>query len=360
MYIFSIVYGISFVIALTFPIAVKCWLPASTEPNRWIQNCVPFSVFMTSAFPIAMGIFAVTIFSLKDVNGIDVFAVKTFGAPSLLFASIAALLFLVVLTSVIVLHDFTSRPVGPYILRRHIAAEAFQLEKELRDAAKTESRDAAKTVRVRRRRRAGTRRGAGQAKSNSRSSEITTKIQRYQSLVRLNSLREIRKRGNLVAAAYLGIAWMGCMCVIFYFWYVAVLVLSNQKLPDGAISKLLMVFILLITWLPMRLHMDWYQNYFHNPEWLTKSNGGFFLGIIVTTAGIALLIFFTKPEGIVIACGIANLLGLLSVVFVGVFKPEWLRTFAEAFQSMPFVYFFAAYVLVLFVTVTVGIRILNT
>src|SRR5205807_2164600 len=107
-------------------------------------------------FPIAMGIFAVTIFSLKDVNGIDVFAVKTFGTPSLLFASIVALLFLVVLTSVVVLHDFTSRPVGPYILRRHIAAEAFQLEKELRDAAKT--------VRARKRRRAGTRRSAAQAK----------------------------------------------------------------------------------------------------------------------------------------------------------------------------------------------------
>src|ERR1700694_2789808 len=125
MYIFSIVSGTSFVMSLMFPIAVKLCLPSSTKPARWIQNCVPFSVFMTSAFPIAMGIFAVTIFSLKDVNGIDVFAVKTFGTPSLLFASIVALLFMVVLTSVIVLHDFTSRPVGPYILRRHIAAEAF-------------------------------------------------------------------------------------------------------------------------------------------------------------------------------------------------------------------------------------------
>jgi hypothetical protein len=305
---------------------------------------------MLSAFPIAMGIFAVTISSLKNLNGIDVFAVTTFGTASLLYASIAALLFLFGFTSVIVLHDFTSRPVGPYILRGHIAAEAFQLEKELRDAAKAV---------VRNRRRAGKRRGAAQAKSHSSSAAMTTKIRRYQSLVQLNSLREIFKHGNLVAAAYLGIAWIGCMCCIFYFWYIAVLVLSSQKLPDGTISKLVTVFILLITWLPMRVHMDWYQNYFHNPKWLIKSNG-LLLGIVVATAGMVLLIFITKPEAIAIVCAVVNALVLLFVGFAGRFKPEWLRALAEAFQSMPFVIFFGIYVMFLLVTVTIGIRILHT
>lgn len=351
MHIFLIVCGTFIVIGSMFPITVSFWLPASTKPNRWIQNCPPFSVYMLSAFPIAMGIFAVTISNLKDLNGIDVFAATTFGAASLFYASLVALLFLFGFTTVIVLHDFTSRPVGPYILRRRIAVEAFQLEKELRAAART--------AKTRKPRRTGTRKGSAQTKSSPPRSEITAKIRRYQSLVQLNSVREILKRGNLVAAAYLGIAWIGCLSCIFYFWYVAVLVLSNQKLPDGTISKLLTVFILLITWLPMRLHMDWYQNYFHNPKWLIKSYG-FLLGIVVASAGLILLIFITKPEAIAIVCAVVNALILLFVGFAGRFKPEWLRALAEAFQSMPFVCFFGAYIIFLFVTVTIGIRILNT
>jgi hypothetical protein len=306
---------------------------------------------MLSAFPIAMGIFAVTISSLKTLNGIDVFSATTFGDASLLYTSAAALLFLFGLTSVIVLHDFTSRPVGPYILRKNIAAEAFRLEKELRDAAKINK--------TKRRRPVGTRKRAAHRKSKSASSENTATIRRYQNLVQLNSLKEIFQNGNVVAAAYLGIAWIGCMCVIFYFWYVAVLVLSNQKLPDGTISKLLTVFVLLITWLPMRVHMDWYQNYFHNPKWLIKSNG-FLMGIVMAAAGLGLLIFITKPEAIAIVCAVVNALVLLFVGVAGRFKPEWLRALADAFQAMPFVYFLAAYIIFFFVIVTIGIRILNT
>lgn len=351
MHIFSIVCGIFLVIGLMFPITVTLCLPPSTKPNRWIQNCLPFSVYMLSAFPIAMGIFAVTISSLKDINGIDVFAATTFGTASLLYASIAALVFLFGFTSVIVFNDFTSRSVAPYILKGDIAAEAFRLEKELRDAAKT--------IKVGRRRRAGARRGAAQAKSTAPLTESRAKIRRYQSLVQLNSLREIFKHGNLIAASYLAIALIGTMCCIFYFWYVAVLVLSNQKLPDGTVSKLLTVFILLITWFPMRVHMDWYQNHFHNRDWLKQSNG-FWMGIVVAAASLIFVVFITKPEAIAIVCAVVNALVLLFVGLAGRFKPEWLRTSAEAFQSMPFVYFLGSYVIFFIVTVAIGIRILNT
>ena len=350
MHIFVIVCGTSLIIASLFPIAVKFWLPASTKPNRWIQNCLPFSVFMHSAFPIAMGIFAVTIFNLKDVNGIDVFAVKTFGTHSLFFASIIALLFMFGFASVIVLHDFTSRHVGPYILRRDIAVQAFRLEKELRDTAKT-----AKA----RKRRGGTRRAAHPKSTSSSAETRAKKIQRYQSLVQLKSLRQIFQQGNGVAATYLGIAWIGCMCYVFYFWYVAVLVLSNQKLPTETISKLLTVFILLITWFPMRVHMDWYQNYFHNRNWLKQSNG-LWLGIIAAGASMIFVIFITKPDAFTSFLSIATVLALVVGPLIGKFKPEWLRALADTFQSMPFVYFLGGYIIFLVVTVTIGIRILNT
>jgi hypothetical protein len=349
MNIFLIAGGASLGVATMFPLSVRLCLPRSSKPDRWIQNCLPFSVFMLSAFPIAMGIFAVTIFSLKNLNGIDVFSATTFGTAPLLYASIAVLLFMLGFASIIVLKDFTDRPVAPYVLRGPMADEAFKLEKELRDAGTP--------GRIRRRRRTGT--GRNSAQLHSPVHELSVKKREYQALVRLKSFREIIEHGSLVTAAYLGIAWIGTMCCVFYFWYVGVLVLSNQKLPDGTISKLLTIYILLVTWFPMRVHMDWYQNYFHNNDWFKQSNG-FWLGIVVASASLIFVIFITKPEAIAIVCAVVNALVLLFVGLAGKFKPEWLRTVAEAFQSMPFVYFFGSYVIFFIVTIAIAIRILNT
>jgi hypothetical protein len=305
---------------------------------------------MLSAFPIAMGIFAATIFSLKDVNDIDGFAVKTYGSTWALYASIAALLFLFGLASKAVLHDFTSRPIGPYILRGQRAAKAFDREKKLRDAAKI-------IVRSRRRR---TIRGkpARESKPKPPSPEINARTE-YQKLVQLKSLSEIRKHGNLVAAAYLAVAWVGTIGCVFYFWYVAVLVLSNQSLPAGTVGKLLMIFILLITWFPMRVYMDWYQNYFHNPAWL-KDSQGLIMGICLALASLVFVIFISKPEALAIVCAVVQALVLLFVGVAGRFKPDWLRAIAESLQSLPFFYFFAVYFVFLCVTVAVGVRVLKT
>jgi hypothetical protein len=234
--------------------------------------------------------------------------------------------------------------VGPYILRGKMADDAFKLEKELRDAAKAKTR-------------AGARRARGPRHRPSSSTNLH-KIQHYRKLVQLGTPAELVRHGNLVAATYLTIGLMGTLCCVFYFWYVAVLVLSNQKLPDGTISRLLTIFILLITWFPMRVHMDWYQNCFHNHEWLRQSNG-FWLGIVLASASLIFVIFIAKPEAIAIVCAVANALVLLFVGVAGKFKPEWLQAVAEELQSMPFLYFLSAYVIFLFVTATIAIRILN-
>ncbi len=362
MHPFWIGFGIPFVIALMFPVSVEFCLPSSTKPSRWIQNLPPFSIYMLSAFPIAMCVFAATIVNLKEVNDINVFAVKTYGSASVLCGSIAALLLMFVVASVAVLYDFTSRPVGPYILRRGArATEAFALEKELRDAAK-----ATLSARARARNRApsnpplprGRARRSLRAKSNPPVPAISVKIERYQELVQLN-LREIRTHGNLVAAAYLSVAWFGTLGCVFYFWYVGVLVLSNQSLPAGTASKLMMIFILLITWFPMRVYMDWYQNYFHKPDWLWESHG-LIMGSFLALAALVLVSFISKPEAIIVVCATVNATVLLFGVVLGKFKPDWLRAAAEFLQSLPFFYFFAVYVIFLFVMLSVGVRIMKT
>lgn len=351
MQTFWIGFGIPFVVALIFPIAVEFCLPRSAKPSRWIQNCPPFSVFMLAAFPIAMGMFAATIFSLKDVNDVDAFAVKTYGTAWALYASLAALLFLFGLASKAVLHDFTSRPIGPHILRGERAAEAFKMEKSLRDAAKIIG------ARSRRARTSSTKR-ARESKPKAPSLQINARSE-YQKLVHLSSLSEIFKHGNVVAGAYLAVAWLGTIGCVFYFWYVAVLVLSNQSLPAGTVSKLLMIFILLITWFPMRVYMDWYQNYFHNSSWL-KDSQGLIMGIVLALASLVFVIFISKPEAIAIVCAVVNALVLLFVGVAGRFKPNWLRAIAESLQSLPFFYFFAAYFVFLCVSIAIGVRVLRT
>jgi len=177
-------------------------------------------------------------------------------------------------------------------------------------------------------------------------------------MVQLPTVSAVIKQGNLVAAAYLGIGLIGTMCCVFYFWFVAVLVISHQNLSHGAISKLLTIFILLITWFPMRVHMDWYQNSFHNSNWLRESNG-FWLGIVLAAASLVFIVFITRPDDVALVCAVMNALVLLFVGIAGKFKPEWLHTAAEALQSLPFVYFAGVYMIFLFVTGAIGIRILS-
>ncbi|HEX8423949.1 MAG TPA: hypothetical protein VF634_11085, partial [Pyrinomonadaceae bacterium] len=216
MRIFWIGFGIVFTVSLMFPLAIKLSLPSWTNPTRWIQNNPPFSVYMLSSFPIAVGIFCVTFVNLKEI---DVFDVNIYSQPWVFYAAIAALGVLFILASVITVNDFTSRPIGPYILRGDASIEAFRLEKELRDAAS----------------------------SDSVLSDLAAKCERYQELVQLNTPSNIFKQGNVVALAYLAIAWGAAMFCAFYFWYIAVLVLSNQNIPSKTVTRLFMIFILLIT-----------------------------------------------------------------------------------------------------------------
>jgi hypothetical protein len=299
---------------------------------------------MLSAFPVAMGILAVTITELRRVAGIQVFAAATFGSSSMLWISIIVLVCLLVFAAVICINDFTSRPIGPYVLRGAIAQEAFKLEKELRDAVRAKAPT-------------GGRRARGPRHRPSSSTNLH-KVHHYQQLVQLRAPADIIRNGNLVAAAYLVVGLMGTLACIFYFWYVAVLVLSHQTLSDVSIRRLMTIFILLITWFPMRIHMDWYQNSFHNRQWLRQSNG-FKLGIVLAVASLIFVITIAKPEAIAIVCAVTNALILLFVGLAGKFRPEWLHLVAEELQSMPFLYFFAAYVIFLVVTATIAIRILN-
>jgi hypothetical protein len=344
MRVFFIGFGIAFAVSLTFPIAVKACLPTEIKPTRWIQNCPPFSVFMLSAFPIAIGILAVTIVDLSESDAINIFAITTYGSRSVFVTAVAILLVMIVFAFVIVFDDFCSRPIGPHILRGARATEAFKLEKELRDAAKRRTESP--------RRSRGPRHRPNSAATNLRKNE------RYQELIRLPTLSAIYRNGNFVAASYLAIGLLGTACCAFYIWLIGVLLVYHQKLPGGTLGKLQTIFILLITWFPMRVHMDWYQNYFHNADWLKKS-WSFWMGIIVALASLVAILVIANPDAPQRLLTLVQLLIFASLGVLSKFKPQWLHAIADALQSMPFVYFVGAYLVILFLSAAFGFRILH-
>jgi hypothetical protein len=321
---FWIGFGVAFTIALTFPIAIVLSLPAWTKPARWIQNSPSLSIYMLSSFPMAVGIFCVTVSTSTFV-----FDANTYGSASLFWAAVAALFVLSLFGSMVVVSDFVSRPLGPYVLRRQLADEAFRLEMQLRESWQ------------------------------SKSTEFDSRCSDYQKLIQFTCLRNVFRDGNLVALAYLVIAWGGTMFAVFYFWYVALLILSNRSIPPKTVSSLLVVYMLLTTWLPMRIHRDWYQGHFHDKDWLRRSYA-FWLGIFMAVASFFFVVLIAKPEAVVVYCTGINAAVFSFVGLTGTFKPEWLRALAEFLQSTPFTYFAAAYTVFLFVTAIIGIRILHS
>jgi hypothetical protein len=312
--VFSFV--IAFVVSLSYPSAILFYLPKSTQRTRWIQNNPSFSVFLLSSFPAAVCVFSITINS-------EVISYWLSPGAWRFWVSCLAILLTLVMVTLIVLDDFTSRPIAPYILKAKEAEQSSRLERELRDAS-----------------RAG-----------SLPKKLENKQKEYQKLVRLNSIRDILRRGGVVAYVHLGLTWIVNLFVIAYFWYLIFLIIETAQrgtsVPESEKEKLIIIFVLLVTWFPMRLHTEWYQNHFHRKHWL-RGYPAFWLLAFLALAYLLLVIFILKPQGVIVLILVALLEALL--VTIGKFKPEWLRSLADLFESLPFIYFVAIY-LVFFVIV---------
>jgi hypothetical protein len=222
------------------------------------------------------------------------------------------------MVTLIVLDDFTSKPFAPYILKAREAEESSRLELELRDASRT----------------------------GARPKNIENKRKEYQKQVQLNSVRDIFTRGGPVAYVHLGLAWITTSFVLAYFWYLALLIYNGTKVLESEKEKLILIFVLLVTWFPMRLHTEWYQNHFYRKHWLRRYSAFWmlaFLGLVY----LLLVIFILKPKGIIVLILAALAEALLATI--GKFKPEWLRSLADLLESLPFIYFVAMYFVILIV-----------
>jgi hypothetical protein len=225
------------------------------------------------------------------------------------------------MVSLTVLNDFTSKPIAPYVLRRAQAEASSLLELELR------------TVR-----RSG----------GVRYKLLEPQRKQYQRLVHLGSIRDVFTRGGPVAYVHIALAWITTLFVIAYFWYLAFLLIKTAddgtNLSESEKEKLVLIFILLVSWFPMRLHTEWYQNEFHRPQWL-RQYSAFWMLAFLALAYLLFVILILKPKGTIFLVIAALMQALLAAI--GKFKPDWLRSLGYFLSSLPFVYFVAVYLVFL-------------
>jgi hypothetical protein len=315
-------FAIPFGLALSYPVALLLYLPKSTHPSRWIQNNPSISVFLLSSFPIAVCVFSLSLVQ----DGI----LRHWFSGWHVWVSYPAIVVTILVVTLIVFDDFTRRPIAPYTLRKRGAQEAARLEKELR------------------------------AEYRHPNKQFEAKRKEYQKLVKLGTLKAIRTRGGPIAYIHLALTWLAALFTLTYFWY---LVAASQfttaagtPLADASKNKLVLVYILLLTWFPLRLHTEWYQNYFHDKDWL-KSYPAFWLLAFLAFAVLVLVILIVKPGGAIKFLSVLNVAFVAVLGAIGKLKPDWLRAVADFLQSTSFVYFLAIYLifLVLVTAVTAAV-----
>lgn len=315
-------FAVPFALSLSYPLALLLYLPKSTHPTRWIQNNPSISVFLLSSFPIAVCVLSLSI----SQDGILLYWFSTWRV----WVSYPALVVTLMIVTLIVFDDFMRRPIAPYILKKHAAEEASRLEKELR------------------------------AEFGNHHKHLEAKRKEYQKLVKLGTLKAIRARGGPIAYIHLALTWLATLFALTYFWY---LVAASQfrttagaPLGDASRNKLVLVYILLLTWFPLRLHTEWYQNYFHKKDWL-KTYPAFWLLAFLAFALLVLVILIVRPGGAIQFLSVLNVVFVAVLGLIGKLKPDWLRAVADFLQSTSFVYFLAIYLifLVLVAAVTAAV-----
>jgi ABC-type multidrug transport system fused ATPase/permease subunit len=315
---------IPFVLSLSYPIGVMLCLPKKARA-RWIQNNSSFSVFLLSSLPMAASVLALTVDWKLVAQWFSPGSMHPFIIYPGLFVSF-------ILVTLITIDDFTSRPTAPFTLKRAEAVKAIKLETELRAKADEKATP---------------------------HNHLAAKRKEYGKLVTLGSLKEIAKRGGPVAYIHLALAWLATLFAIMFFWYL-VMVMERKvhyKIgpPAATLDKLILVFLLLLTWFPLRLQTEWYQNHFHRDKWLRSYPAFWVLAVLAFVALIVIVILrtVTGSTGLVVLLGAIQAAIGLALGIIGKFKPDWLKAVAAFLERTSFVYFLAIYCIFLMLVSTI-------
>lgn len=317
---FGISWGITFVVALVFPIAILFneGLPW-TDRVRWIQNNLSFSVFLLIPYPLAVGVFAST-FRVKDFAQLPARLKVPFAGVLILLLSLAL---------VTVIQDALKKEstIAPYELRD--ASGALELERRMRAAVQAKIKS-----------------GAG-----ARAEYVADPRVRY-----FSSLQDLWARGSVATKWAKVLHWMGSWFGVIFFWYLLVVVGSTRKTHPGK-DRLILSFALLITWFPMRMYSEWYINFYVLD---LRSYQPFIIFSALAISGLVLVAVLLKPGSVVQI--ISGFIGAAVVVlgFLGKLQPSWVRFVAEAIEKVSFNTFLTIELIILLTFVALVIPVFGT
>ncbi len=90
-------------------------------------------------------------------------------------------------------------------------------------------------------------------------------------------------------------------CFVFmYFWLIAFIMAKNREMARSEKKNLALIFVLLITWFPMRIYSDWYLNFFQLSTIHNYSSFWIFL-ILAVVVGFIIVFKFKISEKLLIA-----------------------------------------------------------
>jgi len=309
----------AYLVAAGFPAAVLSTLPFA-DAVRWIQNNITFSIFMLTAFPVSVGVFAART-HLPRWDALPRWL------RYILWGTLAVLVVLGCAGALDDLRDaIEHRVIEPYNFTDY--REALALESALREDVGQElvgPLDARWFYQA-----AGTTFSGG---------------------------RDWLDRGSAAAHWALVVNAMAGVFVAVFIWYSAALAccryLGRAHLPPATLDGVLLVYGLLATWFPMRLYSEWYIN-FQSLAHLARYSAFTLLVLLAVAVGAIIAVVHTSgtvPKVFAAASAGAGMI----IGVIGKIEPRYLQPIAEFVEGLSPVTFLTIHVIALIVSVILAL-----
>ena len=309
----------AFLVGAIFPIAVFVTLPLP-QAQRWVQNNLSFSIFLLTAYPVAVGVFA----AREHPTPLACLA------PWLRHGLRLLLTLLIVIAVLLAVDDlkssFTDRILEPYNLVDF--GHALSLETRLRQDVK-----------------------------NGRLKPEDARKQYLDAHLTFSSISDWLTRASFASKWAFVLNVLAGGFVALFFWYLILLLCwhfcGGATIPPAVLDSIFLIFGLLATWFPMRVYAEWYIN-FHSSKHLSSYSA--FTVLIIVAIAVAILVVLLRTSGTAakmfsaLSAGFTGALGIL-----GKLKPELVRRVAEFVEGLSPIAFVAVDLVVLIIFVMLAL-----
>lgn len=334
---FTYAFLFGFLPALVWVFVYFLAVGTAADDWRWFWNNPTFSLHHPFVMPVAFAVAAVA-FHLEVLDPRNRTGWKYWVRVAFPFIS-------VVFVSFLVIDDRQSGVPAPYMLaHRQDRARAYELEKELR-------RDRPRTLDFQAKRKDP----GAKPFTEAEDAVYHVKEQQYDRLIHSAPTSRVWFYNTFLT-------WYYAIFIAFVFSYMLCILLewllqrrSGLTAPNRSNAPLAFVVGLLLLWFPLRVHADWFGDWYRNPDgWLTDHIALMFIAALAVV-GLVILIAIFYPDNI------GSFLTALAAVFgavagvVGVLKPEEFNEFAEILDKWRLMHYFGLALITLPILILLGL-----